>query len=539
MLIEISKTKISQYNKRKSMHPESIGEMAKSLKSIGLLQPVVAIQTNDGWDVLAGARRLTAAKHLNWKQIEANAIPIDTAIEVQKAIAYSENLHREDLTVEDEMEQAKDLAQKGCSIENISIIMAKPVNWVRARLQLSNLSADWKKVMKKNAGRADLNLQYFIEICRLPKSLQGDLYDEWGHEEDFDVDHAKARIKKLAKLIKTAPWPKTFKSADFPTCAECPERSGAQGELFVDPDFMAKNDRCLNSHCWEKKEKAYLLSRIERITKKQEGDVLVYAPWDKQNALEQLDDNVRIAGNPYDHLTKHTPAENDPHKKALVVEFDGTIKEIRVPILDSISKSENKEKTFEEKANALFAKRYKRAAEMLNELFSKDNGEVFKQILDSLTIDHMATLLCLFGPGSFVDDDRTYSQNLEWIQNQLTDLELTKLPEETTYTSERELAPWLVEKSNLQMTFCTVFLRPLFTQNNIKCSWAKGMLHQAACILQSEDFINHVEDALKKAFEEIKIPKSWISQPDYDLSVIDKYQEEYFNIFGEVQSETK
>jgi ParB family chromosome partitioning protein len=51
-----------------------IDSLAKSMTSLGLLQPIII--TKDMW-LLAGERRLTAAKSLDWEKIPAMILPFN------------------------------------------------------------------------------------------------------------------------------------------------------------------------------------------------------------------------------------------------------------------------------------------------------------------------------------------------------------------------------------------------------------------------------------------------------------------------------
>lgn len=52
-------------------HPNEIGELAASMASMGLMQPVLVAQRDEGYLLVFGARRLHAARQLGWQAIPA------------------------------------------------------------------------------------------------------------------------------------------------------------------------------------------------------------------------------------------------------------------------------------------------------------------------------------------------------------------------------------------------------------------------------------------------------------------------------------
>ncbi|MFG1794253.1 ParB N-terminal domain-containing protein [Nocardia sp. NPDC049149] len=72
----------------------NIAELAASIECVGLLHPVVI--TEDG-ELVAGDRRLAAAKHLGWEFIPVTVVSLETAADVLQAEA-DENTCRKGLT---------------------------------------------------------------------------------------------------------------------------------------------------------------------------------------------------------------------------------------------------------------------------------------------------------------------------------------------------------------------------------------------------------------------------------------------------------
>lgn len=80
---------------RRQFDPTSLAELAASLKSNGLIQPIVVRQDGVGYQLVAGERRLRAAKLAGLATIPAIIREVDAFTQAQHALV--ENIHREDL----------------------------------------------------------------------------------------------------------------------------------------------------------------------------------------------------------------------------------------------------------------------------------------------------------------------------------------------------------------------------------------------------------------------------------------------------------
>jgi ParB family transcriptional regulator, chromosome partitioning protein len=84
-----------RYQPRTRMDERSLAELAQSIRSQGLLQPVVVRPVDGGYELVAGERRWRAAQMAGLEQIPAivREVPDETAL----VMALIENVQREDL----------------------------------------------------------------------------------------------------------------------------------------------------------------------------------------------------------------------------------------------------------------------------------------------------------------------------------------------------------------------------------------------------------------------------------------------------------
>ena len=93
--INIERIVPNPYQPRQEVDQEKIDELASSIKSCGLIQPIVVRRSDDGYQLVVGERRFLACKKLGWSKISA-AVKILSDNEMA-TIALIENLQRENL----------------------------------------------------------------------------------------------------------------------------------------------------------------------------------------------------------------------------------------------------------------------------------------------------------------------------------------------------------------------------------------------------------------------------------------------------------
>ena len=80
---------------RKIFSQQSLEELAASIRALGLLQPLTVRRRNDRWELVAGERRLRAAKLAGLREVPCLSLQIDS--QHSSLLALVENLQRRDL----------------------------------------------------------------------------------------------------------------------------------------------------------------------------------------------------------------------------------------------------------------------------------------------------------------------------------------------------------------------------------------------------------------------------------------------------------
>ena len=141
---------------------ESLRELSQSIETYGILNPLTVRLRNDQYELVAGERRLRAAKLAGL--VDVPCIVLDVNMEDASLIALIENLQRRDL---DFIEEANGICQLiklfGLSQEEIARKIGKSQSAVANKLRLLKLPQDILESLRDNGlterhGRALLRL---------------------------------------------------------------------------------------------------------------------------------------------------------------------------------------------------------------------------------------------------------------------------------------------------------------------------------------------------------------------------------------------
>jgi ParB family chromosome partitioning protein len=93
--VDTAQIRPGRYQPRTRMDQEALAELANSIRTQGLLQPVVVRPVDGGYELIAGERRWRAAQMAGLKQVPAivREVPDESAM----VMALIENIQREDL----------------------------------------------------------------------------------------------------------------------------------------------------------------------------------------------------------------------------------------------------------------------------------------------------------------------------------------------------------------------------------------------------------------------------------------------------------
>jgi ParB family transcriptional regulator, chromosome partitioning protein len=178
--LDLEKIKPNQNQPRVIFDQDKIEELSRSIKSSGLIQPILVRAYDDGYQIIAGERRYRAMKFLNEKKIPA--IVKETSEEKSILMALVENLQREDLNPIEEGETYSRLIKDyQYTQESLAEEIGKSRSAVANAIRLLKLSSEIKKFLIDKSlsmghvrcllAEEDVNKQLFLAKEAVDKKL--------------------------------------------------------------------------------------------------------------------------------------------------------------------------------------------------------------------------------------------------------------------------------------------------------------------------------------------------------------------------------
>ncbi len=180
------------YQPRKHFDPEKIEELAQSIKTYGLLQPIILRQHNRKYQLVAGERRHLACQKLGWTRIPA--LVREYSDSGMAAIALIENLQRENLNFLEEAEGLEKLIREfGLTQEVLAQRLGKSQSTIANKLRILKLSDNVKGIVK-NSG---LSERHARALLKLPREEQQVEAVEKIAGEDLNVKQTEDLVEAL------------------------------------------------------------------------------------------------------------------------------------------------------------------------------------------------------------------------------------------------------------------------------------------------------------------------------------------------------
>jgi ParB/RepB/Spo0J family partition protein len=315
--IPIGKIKPCTLNPRKTFNQEELEGLAKSFKSVGLLQPILVRPKGDDFEIVAGERRWRAAQLAELTELDAKVKSLTDAQVLD--IAIIENAQRVDVHPLEEGEGYKArLAIGDITTAELAEKVGKSVSHINRRVQMCNLIDEAKDAFI--AGQ--ISIAHVRHMLPLPPAAQKDAITYLCYETVWK-NNKEVRGNKRAGLSNVSPV--TFADyirkhfnfilAEAPfdltdaellpkagACNLCVKRSGASSHLFADE--KPGPDTCLDNQCFRTKIVAHLDKR--RLELEGLGEKVFYLT--DEWARNEKESGRHWLGNYY-----YNVSENGPH----------------------------------------------------------------------------------------------------------------------------------------------------------------------------------------------------------------------------------
>ena len=160
-----------QYQPRRKMHKETLGELAESIKNQGLIQPIVVRkQAAGGFEIVVGERRWRAAKLAGLETVPVVIKNLNN--EEAAKIALIENLQREDLNAMDQARALQRLQMEfNLSQEDLAKSLGKSRPAVTNLIRLNKLSEKVQEMLESG----EIEMGHARAILSAPKGDQPEI----------------------------------------------------------------------------------------------------------------------------------------------------------------------------------------------------------------------------------------------------------------------------------------------------------------------------------------------------------------------------
>ena len=221
--IAVTEIHRSPYQPRRHFDEAALGELARSVKAQGLVQPVVVRQRPDGgYELIAGERRLRAAGLAGLDAVPA--LVRDATDEQALALALVENIQREDLKPLEEAEALRRLREEfGLTQQAVAEAVGKSREAVANLLRLLNLAPAVRRLLEEGA----LEMGHARALLSLPSEQQGAAARQVAARK-LTVRQTEALVRRLLATREAASKPSPPSPADTLALErELAERIGA------------------------------------------------------------------------------------------------------------------------------------------------------------------------------------------------------------------------------------------------------------------------------------------------------------------------
>jgi ParB family chromosome partitioning protein len=145
--VPVTAIRPNPYQPREHFDEEELASLAESIREVGILQPILLRETDDGYELIAGERRWRAARRVGLQHVPALVRDTDDASALEHALV--ENVHRSDLNVLEEAAAYQQLTEDfGLTHEEVAIRVGRSRTSVTNTLRLLQLPPSVQRLVR-------------------------------------------------------------------------------------------------------------------------------------------------------------------------------------------------------------------------------------------------------------------------------------------------------------------------------------------------------------------------------------------------------
>jgi ParB family chromosome partitioning protein len=259
----------SATNPRRSFDQSALGELAESIKTQGILAPLVVRPVGQHFEIVAGARRYRAAQLAGLETAPVRIVELTDAQALETSIV--ENLQRRDVHPLDEANgfaALMRLEEPKYSIEQIAAKVGKAPAFILARLKLVELVPAVVEAFSQD----EIGLGHALLLAKLQPAQQEEALAACYQEQYTNGSKAKRVLLPVRHLqqwiehnilleLASAPFSKEDAALvpEAGACLDCPKRTGHNVLLF---EGLTHADQCSDPKCYAAKVEAHVRQTI-------------------------------------------------------------------------------------------------------------------------------------------------------------------------------------------------------------------------------------------------------------------------------------
>ena len=225
-----------------------IEDLVSSIQAHGIINPITVTQDigmATYYRVIAGIRRLAAAKQLKLKKVPCHVVSKDA--EGFDEIPLSENVSRMGMTPYEECLAVKSLSNKKKTPGVIAKHFGRTLRWVLVRKKLADAG---DKVLKK-VKEGVIELSQAAKIADLPDNVFKRELESCYRTDKYFIDGV---LERYHKDLSKAPF-------EHEACLQCEKCSACQADLFENEPKAY----CLDPNCWARKVKKAAEAKVKKL----------------------------------------------------------------------------------------------------------------------------------------------------------------------------------------------------------------------------------------------------------------------------------
>ncbi len=276
---------VNGFNPRRIFNDSDLRELAFSLEQVGVLQPLIVRRVGEAFELVAGERRLRAAKLARLAEVPCLVRDLTDAQALEVAIL--ENLQRQDISALDEAEGFRRLIEAGqFTPDTLAAKLSKSREHVYGRLRLCHLAT----AVVEALASGEIEPSVAGLLAKFPAPLQASALKSLQQHGSSSFREAKEFLGYMWRPLGESPWRVKKTGAELPelvagcgacggsTCSDCLRNSRNMPDMA---GLHEAKEVCTDAVCFG--EKLDLWGELELARLRAKGREVVEIPraqWD-------------------------------------------------------------------------------------------------------------------------------------------------------------------------------------------------------------------------------------------------------------------